>query len=98
MNDLLQIVTESFSYTSLFDRLIGWAGLHLYSVRLNSFIVHTLLIRRWMIALLVVAPPGAEEGDDTSGHIGEQGQGKTSNSNSYCDTCIGCQDMAKLMD
>ena len=51
-----------------------------------------------MIALLVVAPPGAEEGDDTSGHIGDQGQGKTSNSNSYCDTCIGCQDMAKLMD
>ena len=55
---------------------------------MNSFIVHTLLIRRRRSALLVVAPPGAEEGDDTSGHTGEQGQHKTSNSNTCCDTCI----------
>ena len=48
----------------LFHRLVCWAGLHLYTVRLNSFIVHTLLIRRRRTALLVVAPPGAEEGDD----------------------------------
>ena len=51
-----------------------------------------------MIALLVVAPPSAKEGVDTSGHIGEQGQGKTSNCYSCCDTCIGCQEMTKLMD
>ena len=55
---------------------------------MNSFIVHTLLIRRWRRGLLVVAPPGAEEGDDTSGHTGEQGQHKTPNSNSRYDTCM----------
>ena len=55
------------------NRLVCWAGLHLYTVWVNCFIVHTLLIRRWRTALLV-PPPGAEEGDDTSSHIGEQGQ------------------------
>ena len=52
-------LTSSDSFAGLnvgiFHWLVCWAGLHLYTVWLNSFIVDTLLIRRWRTALFVVA-------------------------------------------
>ena len=48
----------------LINRCECWAALHLHTVELYSFIVDTLLLRRWrpgIAVLLPVAPPGAEE-------------------------------------
>ena len=81
----------------LFHRLVCWAALHLYTaVWRNSFIVHTLLIRRWRTALLVVAPPNTAEDDNNccSRHKQRQRQKSCNDScydtNGNCSTGIWC--------